>query len=408
MIPALKPPIGVAISGAGDRLWSLWGSTLSPFALKVDALLDYAGVAHRWMPAEGTWREGFADARRVRGISTRKLPLTWPEMSDLDEFPAVPFLLGPAGENLYDSTAIAEWLDATGGVLRPGAAAVLPQGDAALRFAIRLVDEYFDEFGLYMVHHGRWKLAARDNGAGLRLAADMRPLLGPIARLIERRFPPRQVRRMPYLFSVASVPDASFDDLPVRLRPPARNGFPPTHELLEEAYARVLAILEHLIDDRPYLFGERFTLADASAYGQLGMNISDASADAMIRRAAPRVREWLQRIAEADFTASRPEGQLALDGAVEPLLAEIGRIFVPLMQQNAAAYERHLAAGETRFNEAGFDAHRGLYDGELDGHPFRSVAKTFQVRIWRSLLSEWKALTPPDRAQLRTLGLPEL
>ena len=213
---------------------------------------------------------------------------------------------------------------------------------------------------------------------------------------------------MPYLFSVASAPDASFDDLPVRLRPPARNGFPPTHELLEEAYARVLAILEHLIDDRPYLFGERFTLADASAYGQLGMNISDASADAMIRRDAPRVREWLQRIAEADFAPSRPEGHPALDGSGRPLLAEIGRIFVPLMQQNAAAYERHLAAGETRFNEAGFDAHRGLYDGELDGRPFRSVVKTFQVRVWRSLLSEWKALTPPDRAQLRTLGLPEL
>ena len=43
------------------------------------------------------------------------------------------------------------------------------------------------------------------------------------------------------------------------------------------------------------------------------------------------------------------------------------------------------AAGETRFNEAAFDAGRALYDGTLLGRPFRSVAKTFQVRVWRDL-----------------------
>ncbi len=405
MIPALRATVDVAHPESPERPWSLWASTLSPFALKVDAMCDYAGLPHRWMPAEGTRLEGLRDMRRVRAIVSRKLPLTVPEMSELDEFPLVPFLLGPDGENLYDSSAIGTWLDARAQPLRKGATPLVPREDAALRFAIELVDEHFDEFGLYMVHHNRWKVAARDNAAGQRLANDMRPMLGPIARVVERRFPPRQVRRMPYLFSVAEAGDTSFGDLPQSLRPPTRSGFPPTHRLLEDAFTRMLAILEALFANRPYLFGDRFSLADASVYGQLGMNLSDASAESWIRKDAPGVRAWLQRIAEADFEASRPEGRLSLDAEIAPLLAELNRIFVPLMQQNADAYARHRANGETRFNEAAFNADAALYDGELDGCPFRSVAKTFQVRVWRSLVERWEALSESDRGRLREFGL---
>ncbi|HIF93628.1 MAG: glutathione S-transferase family protein [Myxococcales bacterium] len=405
MIPSLKATVGERSLTLDGRLWSLWASQISPFALKVDALCDYADLPHRWMPAEGSRLEGIRDHRRVRAITAGRLSLTFPKMSELDEFPLVPFLLGPSGENLYDSSAIGEWLTTTGHITRAGAAPLLPIEDDALRFAIHMVDEYFDEFGLYLAHHNRWKVSARDNNAGRLLADDMRPTHGPIARILERQFPSRQVKRLPYLFSVGEIDDHGFDDLPKRLRPPERKGFPPTHALLEEAFARLLAVIEALLADRPYLFGDRFTLADASVYGQLAMNLTDASAETIIRRDGPRVREWLQRIEEADFKASLPDGRITLDAKVEPLLSEIGRIFVPLMQQNAAAYERHRIAGETCFNEAGFDAGRALYDGELAGHPFRSVAKTFQVRVWQSLLEKWNALSESDRERLSMLRI---
>ena len=86
-----------------------------------------------------------------------------------------------------------------------------------------------------------------------------------------------------------------------------------------------------------------------------------------------------------------------------PLLGWICRTFVPLMQQNHDAWERHRAAGETRFNEAAFDAGRALYDGTLLGRPFRSVVKTFQVRVWRDLRREWDALDTSQRARLEAL-----
>lgn len=381
--------------------WTLWGSRLSPFALEVEALLRFAGVPHRWLPAEGSFGEALRGARRRRALVRGRLPLTWPERDPLDELPLVPFLFGPAGENLYDSTAIGLWLDARGATR---AAPLVPAADPALAFAVRLVDEALDEVGLYLVHHQRWVVSARDNDAGLRLAREMRPLLGPAARVLARSFPARQVRRLPYLLSVAPPEAAAaFADLPPRLRPPARAGFPATHALLEEAHARLLAALEPLLAVRPFLFGERFTLADASVYGQLAMNRADPSADAFVRRTAPAVHAWLERIARGDFAGHRRDGGLALDTPVAPLLAWVAATFVPLMQQNHDAFARHRAAGETRWNEAAFDAGRALYDGTLLGRPFRSVAKTFQVRVWRDLRRAWDALAEAERARVTAL-----
>jgi glutathione S-transferase len=157
-----------------------------------------------------------------------------------------------------------EWLDHAGWTERAGVGPVLPAGDRALRLAVRLVDEHLDEAGLYMAHHNRWKVSARDNDAGRRLAAEQRPLLGPLAGGLGRWFAARQARRLPYLFSVAPE-EARFDDLPARLRPPSRAGFPPTHALLEERFAVLLSILETLLAERAYLFGDRFTLADSPA-----------------------------------------------------------------------------------------------------------------------------------------------
>lgn len=373
--------------------WALWGSTLSPFALKLEALLRFAGVPHRWFPAQARFSEALRMALRRRRLVGGRLQLTWPPMSALDEFPLVPFLFGPRGENLYDSSAIAVWLDAQGWT-RP--APLLPEGDDALRFVVRLVDEALDEVGLYLVHHNRWVLSCRDNDAGARLGREMAPLLGPLAAVVRRAFPARQVRRLPYLFSVAPT-DARFLDLPPQLRPPSRAGFPPTHALLDDAFARLLSALEPLLARRPFLFGDRFTLADASVYGQLAMNRLDPSADRRILETAPSVHEWIGRIAVGDFRGHRTDGALGFDAGHDPLLAWVGELFIPLMKQNRDAYVSHRRRGERRFNEAGFDAGRGLYDGVLLGRPFRSVAKTFQVRVWEDLCREFGALAADSR-----------
>lgn len=378
------------------RPWVVWTSELSPFGLKVILLCRYTKLPLQVLPG-GEFLDSWRYAIRRERLVRRRLPLTWPAMTDDDEFPAVPYLFGPDGENLYDSTAIAAWLDHG---LDPERRTHPVEPYA--RFVAHLIDDYADELGLYIVHHNRWVLSATDNDAGERVGREFRFLFGPLHPRFGRWFAARQTRRLPYLFSVARE-GFRIDGLPPERQPPSRAGFPPTHAFLDEAFERLLGVLEPLLAARPFVLGARFTLTDAALYGQLAMNLSDPSADRRIRERAPCVHQWLGRLHRGDPSLLEAAGPLRIDADLSPLLAEICRTHVPLMRQNLAACEAWKAKGERRFNERAFDAGRALYDGEIDDHPFRAVAKTFQARVWKERLAEWHALPGAARAGIEAL-----
>ena len=380
-----------------ENPWIIWGSELSPFTLKIIRLFRHARLPFRFLPANGRWLENWRCALRVERLKRGRLTLTWPQLTEDDEFPLVPFAFSPDGENLYDSSAIAQWLDCK----LPDERRTIPN-DEAVAFVIRLVDDYADEFGLYMVHHNRWKVSARDNDAGSRVAREFRFIAGPLQPWFARRFAARQTRRLPYLFSAASA-GFHIDGLPSSRQPPSRPDFPPTHQLLEQSFDRLLRILEELLSKRSFVLGERFTLADASLYGQLGMNLSDPSADALMRKWAPHLHRWLTALHGADAEPIASGNVLKIDGELKPLLTEICRTHVGLMRQNAAAHQRLKSSGVRGFNEAAFNRGQALYDGVVDGHRFRSVAKSFQARVWRDCLEHWSRLSAPARATIEAL-----
>jgi hypothetical protein len=377
------------LSDAGEV--RLWGVRASPYLLKMQSLLDYARVSWQRWPDQGSpWRSR-AMALQLSLAKWRGSVRRFPGLDvALDEYPSVPFYRAGGGEFFYDSTGLAGHLDQQA---KPGVAPLIPP-EPLLRFLCQLIDEAFDEFGLYMVHHMRWVGSATTTPMGVVTAAEMRHLLpGPVQQRVAAHLPQRQVRRCPYLLSVAPV---GFDvGLQQHLTPPSRAGFPATHALLDASWVAYLEAMESLLSKQPYLLGDRFTLADASAYGQLSMNLIDGIAAQRLATLAPHTFQWLLDIRDGKHVAG--QGELYASAALKPLLAVIGSTFMPLMAQNLAAFERASAAGETLFNEAAFDAGRALYDGELRGHPLRAVIKTFQVRVWRELLDSWQALTATDR-----------
>lgn len=240
--------------------WILSGSKLSPFHLKVAAMLKFKGVPYRDFPSEGGFFENISIAFRTQLLKRGLLTLTYPKFTELDEFPLVPFLFGPKGENLFDSSSIAVWLDQNKREANR-LNLVTIDGDEAINFLIQLVDDYFDEFGLYMVHHARWKISASDNKAGEYLANELSLVVGPLKPLVAKVFSARQVRRCPYLFSVA--PEGyRVEGLSNERQPPSHKDFPETHRLLEQRYLNILTALETIFSTRPYLFGHCFTLAD--------------------------------------------------------------------------------------------------------------------------------------------------
>jgi glutathione S-transferase len=371
----------------------VWGVEASPFLLKLEALLNYRGIGFRRLPRDGGRWHNMVTALRLRSARKRRVVQRYPVMDRLDEYPAVPYLIADGREFHYDSSAIALWLDSQ------QAASPLPfyPPDPVCGFLASLIDEAFDEFGLYMVHHQRWVCSAADNVMGEMTAREMSRLLPPpFAARLGVDLPRRQVRRCPYLFSVA--PQGYSADVEPSRVPPSRPGFPPTHALLEESWRLYLAAMEQLLAEQPWLLGDRFTVADASAYGQLSMNLVDPTSAAALEQYAPRTFRWLLVIREGGHRDST--GELLVSPALQPLLAVIMKTFAPLMVQNERACMQAIEAGETLFNEAAFDAGKALYDGELMGHPFRSVVKTFQVRVWRELCARWRGLDAAARGEL--------
>ena len=379
----------------------LWGVGASPYQLKMQSLLDFTG--HDWerWPQQAGRRSGLSMALRLAVAKHRGKIQRFPAMSaEFDEYPAVPFYTSNGTSFYYDSSSMAHQLDQDS---QRQTSLLIPQ-DPKLAFICQLIDEAFDEFGLYMVHHMRWVGSAQTTPMGQMTAQEFRRLLPPGGiSLLARRLYRRQVARCPYLFSVAP---RGYDAGVAKDRtPPSRLGFPPTHALLDEAWRRYLAAMEHLLSNQPYLLGGRFTLADASVYGQLGMNLVDPQAIAQLELLAPRTFRWLCAIREG--RQNEGCGDLALTPSLEPLLRIIMSTFGMLMRQNEKAYEHAVADGETVFNEAAFDRHRALYDGHLLGYPFRAVAKTFQVRVWRELKESWQALEAQDRESLEQELLPD-
>ncbi len=364
----------------------VWGVEASPYLLKLEACLRYRQMKFRRLPLQGSRFENLKYfislqwAKRVGSI------VRFPSMdAQLDEYPAVPFLYTEPDRWQYDSSGIAHWLDQTATI---DALELIPR-DPLQRFVALLIDEAFDEFGLYMVHHNRWVNAARNTKMGDITAAEMGKLApGFLAGRTATRLPRRQASRCPYLFSVA--PEGYRDNVEPQRVPPSRDGFPPTHALLDQSWLAYIAAIESLLHEQNFLLGDRFTVADASAYGQLSMNFIDPQILKRIQHRAPRTYHWLNAIRKDH--QREPRGELYLSEALAPLLNIIGRTFIPLMEQNEAAYQREKNRGETLFNEAAFDRGRALYDGELMGYPFRSVVKTFQVRVWRDLKKEWRNL----------------
>jgi glutathione S-transferase len=375
---------------------TFWGATASPFQLKMQALADVVGVPWQRAPEQLSTTRALGMLWRLRRAQrAEKIERLPRREAGLDEYPAVPFYTFDNKTFYYDSTGLAYHLEK----LVPDAKGLLPSNPVE-RFACQLIDEAFDEFGLYMVHHNRWVVSAATNTMGEFTSRELRKVypLG-LHRRVARRLPERQVRRCPYLFSVA--PPGFDAGVSEKLTPPSLPGFPPTHDILDGAWRRYLAAMETVLTKQRYLLGNGFTLADASAYGQLSMNLVDGRAAELLKELAPRTFAWLCMIRDGGHKDSA--GELGLNPCLRPLLEIITETFMPLMQQNAAAWRAAVDQGQTIFNEAAFDRGQALYEGTLMGHPFRSVAKSFQVPVWRDLCQAWAALDEGQREQLRTL-----
>ena len=312
---------------------------ISYFSGKMQAYLAYKGIPHR--VHEISWAE----------LAGRIAPQT-----GLVEVPVVECRDGTL---LRDSTAMIEWFEQ-----RYPQPAVLP-GEPAAAFYCRLLEDYADE--------GLWRPALYYRWAH-----------GKDAALYARRFTED-------FLSYPLVP-AALLRVTVRLRQRRAylrdEGITAANRAdVERHYTDELADLEAVFRRRPFLFGDRPSLADfgyfASMFRHFGIDPTPAR---IMRDTAPAVYEWVARLwnarAPAYGGAAWADAGTGLPEGLEPLLARAARRYLPALHANARA----VADGQER------------YTVSLDGKPYAALPAVPFLAWRRAVLQRQLAQLPAAAA----------
>jgi glutathione S-transferase len=296
----------------------VYGSEHSYFTGKLEAYLRYKEIPYERRPL-GVWMYTWKLPRLLGGA---QLPTV--RLAD--------------GRWMTDTTPIIAWLEG-----RNPEPAVIPAA-GPLRFAALLIEDFGDEWLWRPAMHYRWSFAADRALLSRRLAAEVVRL--PLPPALRRGWVARRQHR---LFVAGDGVDAR------------------TRAHVEASYTRVLDILEPPLARRPFLLGERPTIADLGLFGSMFRHFStDPTPAGIMRDRAPAVYEWVARVWAA--RASRIGGAPLVDAVpadLEPLLREAAETHLPMLAANAVAF----AAG------------RATHDFNVQGVTYRGVP-TSRYRVW--------------------------
>jgi len=149
------------------------------------------------------------------------------------------------------------------------------------------------------------------------------------------------------------------------------------------------ALSVHFADHR-FLLGDRMSLADCALLGPFYAHLYlDAVPSLLLRERAPRVCHWIERMNHPDPTA--PGEWLAGDAlapTLRPILELVGRDAVPILLDNARAFEawadarptgleeppRGVGSHETRLRSAAFQRYTSPYGLWMIQRPLDALA----------------------------------
>jgi glutathione S-transferase len=312
----------------------------SPYSRKLRAVLRYRRIPYAW----------------ITPGSPEHAALPRPRVELLPQV----VLAGEDGtlEAVTDSSPLIRRLEAT----HPGRS-VIPS-DPVLAFLDALVEDYADEWLTKAMFHYRWAFAPDVAHAAAILPCWFRPT-GSRDELVgaARQFADRQVGRLGVVGSNAT-----------------------TAPVIEESYRRLLRLLDARLAESRFVLGDRPATADFALYGQLTQLAGfDPTSRAIAVETAPRISAWVDLVEDLSGLEPREDGWLARDAALaalRPLLAEIGRVYVPFLIANADALERGLDTVACT----------------IDGRPWTQRPFPYQRKCFAWLRAAHGGLAPADRA----------
>ena len=296
---------------------------------------------------------------RVRGIPyelrSMQFPAIQAQLKQRLGVSQMPSLQLPDGRWMTDTTKMIQWFEAEypeGGLM--------PE-DPLQAFICLLLEDWADEWWWRPAMHYRWHYTEGERFASWHLAEE---LLGSVfaPMWLKRRFLRRRQRRG---YTVGDGIAA--------------------HNVgaVERDVAQLLAQLQTIFSARPFLLGDRPTLADIGFSGPFFRHLAlDPVPLDMIRRQAPAVLEWVARLWNTRLRDGVGERVTGIPEDLGPLLVSIGAVYLPYLCANADA----VSAGRARF------------DVEVGGVLYRG-ARYSRYRVWclQELRDHFTAL--PDTTQ---------
>mgnify|MGYP001823457831 FL=1 len=158
---------------------------------------------------------------------------------------------------------------------------------------------------------------------------------------------------------------------------------------VEAMFLRFLGQLQAIFSDRPFIFGDRPSLADIGLSGPFFRHFAlDPVPLEIIRQQAPAVLEWVARLWNTRMDQCTGEWLQGIPDDLAPLLDDLGDAYLPYLCANVDA----VAAGTPRF------------DAEVGGVAYRR-ARYSRYRVWclQELRSQYLAL--PEQAQTHAKDL---
>lgn len=267
-------------------MYRLFGMEVSPYAVKVRALLRYKQVPHQWLP---------------------RSKANEPTFRQYAKLPIIPLLVTPEDEGLQDSTPLLALIDER-----------FPQpplrlDDACADFLASALEEAADEWLIKPMFHYRWNYSADRESAALRIAsASVAPGSDP----------------RPFAELIGGVLMSRRDGLGCS----EHNG-----ALYESTLDTLADLLEIHLSSRPYLFGKRPTLADLGLGSMFYQLFSDPTPGIRLQDHV-RVRAWAERSMDPKTNDDGIEALDALLPTLTPVLALLlaGR-YLPWASANADA-----------------------------------------------------------------------
>lgn len=319
----------------------LYGSNISYFTGKLENYfrlknIDYTLHAMKFP----------SDARRIE--------------RDLGVF-QMPVLQLPDGRWMTDTTKIIQWFEN-----EQPTPALLPS-NPVLAFLCYLLEDYADEWLWRPAMHYRWYYDEGAHFASRHLADEHLGSI-PVPGALKRAFM-RYRQRSGYTRGDGIHAGAVAG--------------------VEAIFLRLLEQLETIFAERPFLLGDRPTLADIGFSGPFFRHFAlDPVPLEIIRQRAPAVLEWVARLwntRAAECPGSEPA---TVPADLGPLLDAIGSDYLPYLNANVDA-----VTGQ-----------RKRFDAEIGGVAYRG-ARYSRYRVWclAELRRQFEALPEAARAEVEAL-----